>query len=342
MLLIGIGAVIVLGIIVYIIRRAIGYPDNSPTPGSKKYGFFDFRRLAASYGLDKDQRKLLDSIFRASGVGDPARVLRNPELLDRHFERAFKTIERDSESEDEAQRRKMQLFSLRNAIESAPGDDSGILSTHQIAVNTPAVLATGKDTFTVRVISNKEESLVIEFPKNSLGSMVRIAKGSKVSLSFFTTPSKGFAFASKVLGNVNTPHGPALELTHSVTPKPLTQRRYRRRKLSANCTFNKVLLDGTKSSKKSAKFILDPHRYIGTLLDISAGGCSIKTPTLIQAGTRLKIEVAYDEESRITVLGQVLRVNRSAGVGIVLNIKFLKVPRKASNNINSLVYGYED
>jgi len=55
-LIIGIGVLIAIGIIVYIIRRAI-HPGRGPTTNSPKYGFFSFRQLAASYGLDKDQRR---------------------------------------------------------------------------------------------------------------------------------------------------------------------------------------------------------------------------------------------------------------------------------------------
>jgi hypothetical protein len=344
-LAIGIGALIVLGIIVHFIRKALGL-GNIPvthTTDSPKYGFLSFRQLASSYGLDKDQRKLLESIFRTNGVGDPARVLRNQELLDRHFERAFSAIEKTSETDEEAQIKMMRLFSLRNAIESSPNNNNGLSNTTQIAANTPVVLSTGKDNYTVRVINSKGASLLTEFPKNSLGSTVKLANGTKVTLSCFTKSTKGFSFDSQVVGSIDSSQGPALELAHSGKAKPLVQRHHRRKDINANCFFNLVFLDNDKKNRKNPpKLVVDKVRYSGTILEISEGGCSIKTSTPVQVGSRLRIEVAYDEESLITVLGQVLRVNRGAGIKMIIHVKFLKVPRKSLNSINSLVFGYED
>jgi len=41
----------------------------------------------------------------------------------------------------------------------------------------------------------------------------------------------------------------------------------------------------------------------------------------------------------VAALGQVLRTNRSK-TNIILNVKFLKIPRKSMNLINASVYGY--
>ena len=344
--LIAIGVIVVVAVVVNLIRKGTGATVGSSKSGvaPRRYNIFTFRRVAASYGLDNEQRKLLESIFRINGVGDPVRVIRNPELLDRHFERAFKTIEKSAESDEEAQQKLAQLFSLRNALESAPSTSSGsgITSTTQIAENTPAVLSVGKDSYTIKVISAKGESLIMEFPRNPIGSSVKIAKGTKATISFFTNSSKVCSFDTRVLGTTNTTHGPALELSHSNRPKPLVQRRFRRKELNVRCIFHLVFLDSTKTGRKQPpKLAVDPRRFTGTILDISAGGCSIKTSAPIQVGSRLKIEITYSDESMIAVLGQVLRTNRSAG-GTVIYIKFLKVPRRAFNNINALVFGYDD
>jgi c-di-GMP-binding flagellar brake protein YcgR len=268
--------------------------------------------------------------------------MRTPALLDRHFKRAYKVIERSAETEEEAQQHLSRLFSLRNVIEAAPVND-GAVSTSQLAENTAAVLSTGKDSYPVRVLSAKGDSVVVDIPRNALGSPIRLAKGTRVTLSFFTKSSKGFAFDSRILGPLDTPQGPGLQLAHSGKAKALAQRRYRRKQVVAGCAFYFVFVDTVKAGrKKSPKLMVDTRRFTGTILDISIGGCSIKTSAPVQVGSRLKIDIDYSDDSTISVLGQVLRSNRSGTVGTIIHIKFLKVPRRAFNNISALVFGYDD
>ncbi|MCL2834589.1 MAG: PilZ domain-containing protein [Treponema sp.] len=344
--LVGIGVIILISFLIHLVRNGIGATgpigSRSAASAPRKFNAFTLHRIAASYGLDRDQTQLLEYVFRSSSVNDPERVLKNSALLDKHFKQVYKTIEKNAETDEEAQHRLSGLFSLRNAIESAPANSSGITSTSQIPDNMAAVLSNGKESYTVRIISAKGETLLSEIPRNALGSPVKIAKGAKITLSFFTKSSKGFSFESRVLGSVDSGQGPALELAHSGKPQPLVQRRFRRKQISAGCVFHLVLLDTAKTGRKQPpKLIVDNRRFTGNIIDISAGGCSIKTSAPVQVGSRLKIELDYSDESMIAVLGQVLRINRSGAVGTIIHIKFLKVPRRSFNNINSIVFGYD-
>ncbi|MDR2617633.1 MAG: flagellar brake protein [Treponema sp.] len=345
-LLIGVGAIVLISIVTHLVRTRINAPGvgkgQSSQVSPRRFNAFTLRRIASNYGLDKDQTHLLEFVFRNNGVGDPERVMRNPALLDRHFKRAYKVIERSAETEEDAQQRLSRLFSLRNVIEAAPVDD-GAVSTSQLSENAAAVLSTGKDSYPVRVISAKGDSVVVDMPRNALGSPIRLTKGTRVTLSFFTKSSKGFAFDSRVLGTLDTPQGPGLQLAHSGKAKALAQRRYRRKQVAAGCAFYFVFVDTVKAGrKKTPKLMVDTRRFIGTILDISIGGCSIKTSAPVQVGSRLKIDIDYSDDSMISVLGQVLRSNRSGTVGTIIHIKFLKVPRRAFNNISALVFGYDN
>jgi hypothetical protein len=345
-LLIAIGALILISLVIGFLRNGIrtgggaGKGRTAVTP--RKFNAFTLHRIANAYGLDKDQARLLEFVFRNDSVSDPERVMGNTALLDKHFKRAFKTIEQNAETEEEAQQRLVRLFSLRNTIENAAGSGDST-STTQLAENTAAVLSTGKESYSVRVISAKGAFVVVESPKNALGTPVKISRGSRVALSFFTKSSKGFAFDSKVIDTVDTPHGSGLQLSHSGKAKPLAQRRYRRKQVTAGCVFYFVFVETVKDGRKKVpKLMVDKRRFVGTILDISIGGCSIKTSAPVQVGSRLKIDMDYSDDSTLTVLGQALRTNRTGAIGTIIHIKFIKVPRKAFNNINSLVFGYDE
>ncbi|MDR2404517.1 MAG: PilZ domain-containing protein [Spirochaetaceae bacterium] len=298
-------------------------------------------KVAYSYGLNRDQTKMLEHIFRNEGVSEPGQVIGNSLALDKHFKRAYKRIERFSNTEEEAQQQLLLLFSLRNSLESGAGNAGTASSTPQISANMAAVLNAGENSYHVKVVSVKGAQIFTEYPKNTLGNAVRMPRGTKVTLSFFTKSNKGFAYDSQVLGDADSGQGKTLQLVHTGRPKSLVQRRFKRRQVGINCSFRLVNLEESGSGrKKTVKMIVDRSRYNGTVLDISLGGCAIRTSAGIKAGTRLKIEFQYASSPLVAVLGQILRLNRSGTMNTIMHIKFLRVPGRAMNVINAIVFDY--
>jgi hypothetical protein len=323
----------------------VGGGKKSKAVSPRKFTRFTLRRIANSYGLNRNQTKLLEYIFRLDAVEDPLRVLDNPALLDRHFRQAYRAIERNADTDEDAQVRLAHLFSLRNVLDAAtPGDDGKtVSSTHQITENIAAVLSAGKDSYSVKIISAKADAVLVECPRNSQGNPIRLSNGTKISLAVFNKSSGGFSFESRVMGTtVDSPHGLTLQCAHSDRIKSLAKRRFRRKQVMFDCVFLLVFADETKvGRKKVVKLVADRRRYMGTILDISMGGCSLKTTSSIPVGSRLKITI---DSGGITLnaLGQVLRTNRSGATGIIMHIKFLRLPRRAMNAINAMVFGFAE
>ena len=342
-LLVCIGAVVVLALVVHFVRNGTSRKisgDSKTTVTPRKFNAFTLRRVAGSYGLDREQTKLLEYVFRSDAVSDPERVMKNPVVLDRHFKRAFKNIERNSSTDEDAQERMVKLFSLRNLIEGNSGVSDA--SSNRLSENTPAILTTGKENYPVKVILSRGKNVVTEFPRNSLGTPIRLTKGTPVTLSFFTKSSSGFCFEGQVYGSTNTNRGQGLQITNSGKMKPLVKRKFRRRQIDIQCEINFVKIEESGSGrKKTSKLVVDSKMYTGTIQDISIGGCSLKSTAPIQVGSRLKMAVDYDDNYPINVLGQAIRSNRSV-TGTIIHIKFIKVPRRAFNSISAVVFGYSD
>jgi len=345
-LVIAIGVVIGVAVLSYFIRHGFSNPIASTGKNKssgivpRKFNAFTLHRIASSYGLNREQKKLLEYVFRNDAVSDPERVMKTPALLDRHFKRTFKTIEKNSTTDEESQERLVKLFSLRNVIESSSGtsDDSSV----RLSENTPAILVSGKDNYPVKVLSTKGQTVVVEYPRNALGTPIRMTKGTKISLSFFTKSSNGFSYDGTIGGAINTDHGQGLQISHSGRMKPLVKRRYLRRTIDIPCDFYFVKIEETGTGrKKTARLVVDTRKFTGTIKDISVGGCALKSSAPIPIGSRLKINIDYDDNYVINVLGQVVRTNRSSA-GTILHIKFLKVPRRAFNSISTIVFGYND
>ena len=290
-------------------------------------------RIAKSIGLNHEQTKMLDFVFKTDEVTDAEKSINTPSLLDRHFRRAYRVIEQSANSEDEAQHRLSVLFSTRNMLEN--NVTGGLTSTRQLKDDATVIIANGNEKYNVAVISNKNEHLAVECPKNALGSLIKMPKGNKLNALLFTKNNKGFSFETRITGYSNSHVPAALLLAHSNQLKYLSKRRFRRRQAVIDCHINLVYVEG---SGKKQRLIVDKHRLAGSIADISVGGCSIKTKSQIPVGAKLKVEFNQGG-SNVAALGQVLRTNRTSGA-TVIHAKFLKVSRKSMNLINAFVYEY--
>jgi hypothetical protein len=340
---VGLGIVIVAFTIVNMVKARSKSPvftrgTVTASKPQRRYSRSSIREVARDIGLDKAQKKMLDFVMRNDNVNDPEYSLRTPELLDRHFRRAYRAIQRSAKSEEDAQEKLSVLYSTRNILEAIT-EGNNITSTRQIADKTDAIfMINGKD-YPVKVISARGNHLLVEHPRNALGSPVPLVQDSKVSLSFFSKSSKGFSVESRVAGLLNGPEEPRVQLFHSTLISGSSKRRFRRRHISIPSTFYFVHLEKT-GSRNETKMVVDKRKLSGSIMDISIGGCSILTKVSIPSGTRLKIEFSQGKTA-IATLGQVLRTNRS-GLSTVMHIKFLKISRKSLNAINTLVFEYAE
>jgi hypothetical protein len=329
-------AILLVTILVINLLRGKPSASGGGNAGGKGAGLLarlSMHRMARDIGLNGEQIKMLDFIFKTDQVTDMEKSIATPVLLDRHFRRAYRVIEQSSKTDEEIQYRHAVLFSTRNLLESRVS--GGITSTHQLKDDTSVVLINNKERYEVSVLSSTGETLAVECPQNALGSSIKLQKGTRLSALLFTKTNKGFSFETHVTGYV-TVHGKnALMVAHSNRLRFLSQRRFRRRQMVIASNLYLVYVEG---SGKKQRLVVDKRRLIGNIADISVGGCSIKTKAPVQVGARMKIEFTHGDHD-VAALGQVLRTNR-AGMVTITHVKFLKVSRKSMNYINAFVYEY--
>lgn len=328
--------VIVFFVVAFIFINAGKRSGGGGAKGAKSSGLFSglaLRRIAGNLGLDHEQMKMLEYVFKIDEVTDMEKSLQTPALLDRSFRKAYRVIEQTANTEEEAQRKFSVLFSTRNRLEnSAPG---GLSSTRQLNDDIVLTITNGKEKHSVSVISVAGDNLLADCPKNALGSLIKIPRGTRLSIIFFTKNNKGFAFETHVTG-YSTVHGRnVIQLAHTNQLKFLSKRRFRRRQTNIACILHLVYVEGNGKKKR---LVVDKRRVSGYVADVSVGGCSIKSKAAIQVGSRIKIE--YEQgDGNVAALGQVIRTNRT-GMNTILHVKFLRVSRKSMNLINSYVYEY--
>jgi len=338
-----IGIIVVALIIVNLVSKKSsggkkGVSGGSPSPAGTHGGIFSvfsFQRIARNLGLDNEQTKMLDYVFKTDQVTDPERSIRNPELLDRHFRRAFRILNQTQGKDGENQHRIAVLFSTRNIIENSVLEV--LSSSRQIKEETTFTILYGKDKLNLNVLSAKGDCIDVDVPKNVLGSQIKINKGTRLTVLFFSKNNKGFSFETRVIGYTTRYSRPVMMLAHSNHVRFLSQRRFRRRQANISSTMNLVIIEGRG---KKQHLIADKKRLQGTITDISVGGCSIKVMTPVKAGAMFKVEFQMSD-TILTTLGHILRTNRT-GASTIAHMKFLKVSQKTMNTINSFVYEYSN
>ncbi|GAB1481610.1 hypothetical protein MASR2M78_04250 [Treponema sp.] len=335
---VGIGIVIL--IILNIRKNGIGGGSGS---APRRFSRWAFKRTAASYGLDSIQTNFLESVLRKSNVVDPDATLANAGLLDRYFKRSYRDIDATADTEAVAEENKAILFSIREAIESTQGVSAKVSSTRRLPDGMAANLTSPKgESHPVRIISAKGEQIVIDTPRSAIGTPLRFSKGTKLTLSFYAKSSQGYRFETRVVGQTETARGPALELAHSDKVVSLPNRRHRRKETRLSCFFSLVRIEERRVGKKiEKKSMVDERRSMGTIMDISAGGCSIKSAAAMPTGAYLKIEFDDIQGRTLAALGRIVRTNKAGSIGGIMHIQFAKVPRRTRNAICAIVFSYD-
>jgi hypothetical protein len=248
--LVGIGGVLLIALVVNLLKNGLNFGAKRASGGTQRhFSIIALHRAVKPYGLSHDQIKVLEYVFKSNGVTDPNHALGQPAVLDKYFKKAYKQIEKSANTEEEAQQRLALLFSVRNIVDMAQNTSVQAPSTQQLSVNQAAVLTVNQESYPVKVLSAKGDGILVDCPRNAIGTLIRFPRGTRITLAFFTKTNKGFSFNSQVLGVVDTPSGPALQLSHSGRPKAMTQRRFRRRQSILACGYYFVRVEEAKNKK---------------------------------------------------------------------------------------------
>ncbi|MDR2785918.1 MAG: PilZ domain-containing protein [Treponema sp.] len=350
---IGVGVIIVCTIIINIIRHGFSH-INLHSGGAKKPSSFvpprqfsglALHAIARSYELNKEQTKMLEYVLTKDGVNRPREALADVAIMDKHFKRAYLSIAKKSGrmvDDTEVQKELYQLFSTRNAIEAAPASLQHA-SAPEIGYGTEVVLSINGKTYPLKVDTVRGEVIMVECPVNPLGQPLKFQKGTQAEINYFNNMNHGFLQHCRVLDVVIAPRKPPiLQLLSQGKPKTLFKRKNRRRQVNIPCEFWVVTIIKTGSGARAqTTMTVGNRKFVGEILDISPGGCSIRTRGLLKPGLRLKISLE-DKKKKAVVLGQVLRINRGSSITSFVHIKFIKASLKALNIINAVVYRYNE
>ncbi len=338
--LIVLGAVAVIAMIVNAVKAATkggGVHRLASAPSSSKSSFM---RAARRRGIPDQDAVFLHDFAKALGTLNPEFVFQNTQKLDAFFRDAFNYIDKRSESEAVAEEGKARLFSIREGITQRALLGAPISSTRELDRNTTLSIVTPDDSIRPSVVRVVESGgLGVERPLDEYGDPIRVGRGTKLTVFFYRKAHQGYTFTTHAAGYQEIEGSTLLVLRHSDSIRPLPARTNLRREIDAPCRFSQVRQEPARG-KQARRLVVDSLEIRGTIVDISAGGCAVKSATNFAPGALLKITFEAADGIQ-TALASVVRVTALSS-GCVLHVRFARISKKAVNAVLSWVYGYAE
>ncbi|MFP4483425.1 MAG: PilZ domain-containing protein [Spirochaetota bacterium] len=304
------------------------------------------RRYGRQAGLKPHHVQTLMEMVGDLKVDQPLRLFQSEQYLTNVVRREIMRIDQSSLSDGEKEDRKFLVFQIKRLLTLAISQSGGGIASTRRLVNGQAISLSidGDFWYDSRVTANVSDSLAVEAPMDSDGSAVLWSKGTKV---FGRVPLRGgqnvVTFTSAVRG-ISRSHGIAsLLLNHDDHLSSARQRKYPRREADQPVFFWPIVVLTTGSGRRTKKqaFVSSQRRGYGRLEDVSAGGCSIRTPQPLATGNLVKISFETPDKTRLTAFGKVKTLERLPGRYSIMHIQFTKVSKKHLNRIQAYVYGLE-
>jgi len=311
--------------------------------GNGKFRKGSFKRRATRLGLSKTQIRALEFVIDRYKVRNPYALLSNSPQLDMYLKKAIQGIDDQVSSEQAKEAQKLTLYRVKQIVERNSQRSSNYNSTKQLQINQKIALTPDDGSrYKSRVLSILRDGVAVEVPIDETGTQIRWRKWSPVTVFFWKQNGEGYSFKSKVTGYNMLKGSPAAFIQHSSRIVKAKQRKYRRRELDRPCYFYPVRVITAGSGKNQTKkaFVENKRGALGTVIEVSAGGCSIRATRALQAGALIKVDFETFRGSPVSSYGKVVNTQKGGIEGQIMHIMFTRLSRRNLNHINAFVYDF--
>jgi c-di-GMP-binding flagellar brake protein YcgR len=268
-------------------------------------------------------------------------LLSNSSALDITLRKAIKEISESSSSDQVKEAHILTLYRIKQTIERNSQPKKAVSTSKKIGVNQVVALTPESGgRFLSRLVSNLKGGIAAEIPVDKNGTQIRWPRGSLVTLFFWKANGQGFSFQSKISGYSTVRGVPCLMVKHSNAVHEAQQRRYRRKPLERPCYFYpvRIMVVGTGKNAEKKAYTETKNHTLGTVLEVSVGGCSIKTTYPLGKGSLIKVEFETGKKAQIAAYGKVVSMVRIKPLGGIMHVMFTRLSQSHMNKINAYIY----
>ncbi|GAB4375395.1 MAG: hypothetical protein Kow009_10720 [Spirochaetales bacterium] len=306
------------------------------------YSRRDFRKRAKKLGLSKNQIQQLEFYLKMVKHLSPSRILEDGRALDGFLRKALSWIDSQNLPEEEKEKRKFTLYMIRQTIEANTRQEKILSSTLSLPLHTEVTIKTPSgESYPSYITSNMQSMLGLECPIAEERGRGYPWKKDEILGIVIVRGGEVYAFKTKVLGYRRVRGVLSVFVAHGRNLKQIQKRRYRRRELSTPAIFYPVEVVQTTRRKEIEKqaVVNRNRRGLGTLQDISAGGCAILARNPLPPGSLIRIEFETERGTPIIGYGKVKRVTPIPRGG-TMHVQFTNVSRQHLTKILDYIYDY--
>ena len=308
------------------------------------YSSAQFKKAGKALGLTPPQVDMLENLVRLCKVKQPFLVFTSAGLLDDTLKKGLYSLDSTRDlSEEEREKRRSLIFQIKQTVERNARKGASLGSTTSLRPGQPLTITPeGSGPFGSKVISNMKDFLTVAAPAQPAGADTRWMRGTGLSVYLWRENDAGYSFPSKILGYDTVKGVPSILIQHAKTLRREQRRRSRRRELMRPCFYYPIKItesgEGRKAERKAV--VEREKRALGTVVDLSAGGCAVQTLTPFEKGKLVMIEFDIDRRAPIRAFGKVMHTAKRSGRGGSMNIMFTRVTGQYLNRISEFVYDF--
>lgn len=299
----------------------------------------DILKLEKDCKLTSDESKLLLKFSSLISVPNLLYYLKNNQNLQQFFRDIYyklKEIDAEPSLINDA-------FKLSYKLENCFSQTITILSTRQISNSTVLFYMTNEgEQFPFYVYKNQEECLFLEIPEFFYQKSTKPAELEKIPFSFKTSTGLNYSFVTRVIRyqeNKGSNKNYLMVIAHSENLSVQVQRHYKRETIECDAYFSPVRVSKNVKTSKDM-FIYSDKSYKGKLINISGGGCCLKTRLPIRENQNIGISIpSIKIDNRI--VGVIKKTRRLSDGNFALHIQFLQYSMEDQNKILAFVYKYD-
>ncbi|MDC7239555.1 MAG: PilZ domain-containing protein [Spirochaetales bacterium] len=318
--------------------------SNRDQPGNKRYSRRAFRREGLRIGLTKKQIALLESFIKVYHVTKPFALLSNTRTLNNTLGQALRDIAHMEAPPAVIEERKLNIYRIKQRIERVFAETNQIADTKKLKLsqNVTFKMDNGNRYGSV-VTANLKEFYCARVPVSSKGSQVKWPKGTRVTIMIWGDDGEEYTFNSKVLGYNSVKGITSVFLQHSNKITRAYQRKFRRKNIKRPCYFFpiKIQITGHGKREKKEAVVMKNSGKMGTLIDLSAGGCSLQTTSPLSKGELIKLNFEPMKGSPVVTYGKIVDCRSHGRVYTSMHVMFTRASSKNLNRINEYVYDFE-
>ena len=311
---------------------------------SKKYSKRAFRREAARIGLSKKQTQLLESFIKIYHVTKPFALLSNTRTLNNTLGQALRDINHMEAPPSIVEERKLNIYRIKQRIERVFAESNDLSNTKKLKLSQPVTFKMPNgNRYSSVVTANLKEFYCARIPLNKNGTEIRWNKGSRIDVLIWGSDGEEYSFTTKVLGYNSVKGITSVFLQHSNKISRSYQRKFRRKSIKRPCYFFpiQIRISGTGKRERKEAVVLKNQGRMGTLIDLSAGGCAIQTTKPLNKGELIKISFEPTKGNPVITYGKIVDLRTQSRIYTSVHIMFTRASSKNLNRINEYVYDFE-